>query len=127
MLQHRVNEQLHAILIESIQPNEPTPFQLAKFFYRSCLNEVATEEHGLKPLIRILSEFGGWPIIEYSGPDNFDWIEILKKFRHIGLNMDSIFSLSVESDARDSTRNILTVSHTDILVNNKERIARKYV
>lgn len=106
-----VQEQLRGILSEPLQVNDSKSMRLAKNFNSACLNEQAIEKRGLTPLIEMLDEFGGWPVLQGNtwSDDNWSWTDIIKKFRRIGMDTDFIFSLSIESDLKNSSRRILDV------------------
>lgn len=105
-------EELRMLLNEPMQPNEPKPFRLAKHFYLACLNEAIIEERGLQPLVDILESFGDWPVVKGSLwiDDNFSWVEVLKKIRHLGLNTAFIFDIFVDTDSKNSSKHVLYVS-----------------
>lgn len=107
-----VQEQLHTLLSAALQANESKALRLARDFHLACLNETIVEERGLKPLTDILDDLGDWPVVEGDAwlGDDFDWIGIIKKFRNIGFDTDVIFSLSLETDLRNSSRRVLYVS-----------------
>lgn len=46
LTQDEVDEQLKTILTEEPQPNEKKPFQLAKIFTKTCLDEAKLNEQG---------------------------------------------------------------------------------
>lgn len=116
-----VQQQLHEVVMEPLQLNESRSFQLARDFHLACLNETIIEERGLSPLIDILDELGGWPVLEGDTwiEDAFNWTETLKKFRHIGLNTQVIFSLYLETDLRNSSKRVLYVSDAEICLLNR--------
>lgn len=104
-------QQLQTILNEPQKINDSKQFRLVKNYHMACLNETIIEKRGVEPLLDILNELGGWPVLEGSSwsENDWDWIEVIKKFRNIGLETDAIFSLSVESNLRNSTHRILEV------------------
>lgn len=107
-----VQDQLKTILNEPAKPSEPKPFVLAKNFYHACLNQSVIEGRGHKPLADILEAFGGWPVVKgdsWTG-ENFFWVEMMKKFRMFGLQPTIIFSFSVVTDQKDSSKRLLDVS-----------------
>jgi hypothetical protein len=46
------------------QKDDFDSYRLARDFYRSCIDEERREEVGLRPLVQILQDLGGWPILE---------------------------------------------------------------
>lgn len=108
-----VRGQLREILNEPPQRCESKSFRLAKYLNAACLNQSIIEERGIKPLADILESFGGWPVVKgdlWTG-ENFDWVEIVKKFRRMGLETSVFFALSVVTDLKNSTKRVLDVSY----------------
>lgn len=110
-IENMVKEQIRTILDEPLQPDEPKAFRLAKNFNLACLNETIIEARGIQPLADIFEELGGWPVVEDDlwTDDSWNWIEVIKKFRSIGLNTDVIFKLTVYPDLKNSTQYVLNV------------------
>ena len=48
---------------------------MAKAQYQSCMDTDRLELIGLKPLRDLLTEFGGWPVVDGDAwdEDGFDW------------------------------------------------------
>lgn len=109
-----VQDQLRTILNEPIQPNEPKAFRLAKQFNLACLNETIIEKRGIKPLVDLLEEFGGWPVVKGDSwaDDAFDWVETIKKMTRLGLDSDVVFYFGLVADSKNSTKNVLYVSNS---------------
>lgn len=107
-----VQEQLRTIINEEVQANESKPFRLAKNFNQACLNLSIIAERGEKPLADILESYGGWPVVKGDSwsEANWNWIETIKKFRLSGLDIHIIFSFSVTTDYKNSSRRIIDVS-----------------
>lgn len=105
-------QQLRSILDEPMENDDSKQFRLVKNYNMACLNETIIEKRGAKPLLDLLNVFGGWPVLEGStwSDENWTWTEVMKKFRLIGLETDVIFSLSVESNLKDTTHRILEVN-----------------
>lgn len=111
ILSRKVQLELLELLSEDIQPDELKAVRLAKEFFSSCSNLSAIEDRGLQPLTDILDELGGWPVLEGDSweENGFNWVEILKRLRGIGLETDMIFSLSVDRDLMNSSKSVLYV------------------
>lgn len=115
------HEQLHTILNEPLQPDEPKPFRLVKQFNAACMNHTIIEERGIKPLSELLESFGGWPVVKGDvwSENDFDWVEMMKKFRRTGIDVNFIFSLVIQTDLKNSTKRVLSVSICMIFYWNK--------
>lgn len=110
-IENMVKERIDTILSEPLQPDEPKAFQLAKNFNFACLNETVIEERGIQPLVDIFEELGGWPVVEGDlwTDNNWNWIDVIKKFRIMGLNTDVIFKVTTDPDLKKSTQYVLCV------------------
>lgn len=107
-----VQEQLRTILNEKYDSNEAKPYKLAKDFNAACLNKEIIEERGIKPLQDIFEMFGGWPVVKGDlwNEGNWEWIDVLKKFRRMGFATSILFRFTVDTDLRNSSTRILEVS-----------------
>lgn len=74
------------------------------------------EELADEPLMGIIKQFGGWPVLgAKSGwrdeqASQFDWLDLLIKFRKVGFSHDVLIDLSVTPDFQNNTRHIIDVS-----------------
>lgn len=111
ILSRKVQNLLFEMLGEKIPPNEIKAIRLAKDFYSSCSNTTAIESRGLEPLTDILSELGGWPILEGDSwsESEFDWVEMLKQLKRIGLEEKMILGLTVGRSLTNSSQYVLYV------------------
>lgn len=79
---------------------------------RSCMNKTAIEKDGLKTVKQILTNLGGWPVLEGNAwkENDFDWKTSVYKFRKQGYSVDYFLDFSVGIDLKNSTKRILDVS-----------------
>ena len=103
--------QVRVLLEEDIKATDPKPFQVVKSVYQSCMNREVIEQRGLDPVKSILKKLGGWPILEGSkwNSSEFQWFELVYKFREQGFSVDYFFDFSVVSDLQNSTRRTLNL------------------
>lgn len=104
-----------------IRSEDSKAFNVAKKFYRACLNETAIAREGLEKIKQIFELIGGWPTLKgYNWKEEtFDWTEALHKLRELGLNFDVFFRITVDRDqggerATRGSRYILQVSLCNI-------------
>lgn len=111
-LRDLVQEQLRTIINEPPQPNESKPFKLAKNFNLACLNKENIEAQGIKPLADILEAYGGWPVVKGDSWSDatWDWVEVIKKFRRMGLPTALFFLFDINVDLKNSNQRQLYVS-----------------
>lgn len=107
-----VQDQLRTIINEKSDPRESKPFRLAKDYNAACLNKEVIEQRGIKPLADLLEAFGGWPVIKGDSwmEHNWFWIEVIKKFRRMGLSTNIVFTTYVSTDLKNSIGRVLSVS-----------------
>lgn len=69
------------------------------------------EKRGLKPIKTLIRFVGGWPLVEGNNwtENAWKWQEVLLKLELKGFDMSQIFSWSVDSDMKNSSRRNLQV------------------
>lgn len=79
--------------------------------YFSRLLLALIEERGLKPLVDLHVEMGGWPVVKGDSWDEnkWTWQQSVKDFRKRGYSTDYIFDFSVGTDLKNSSRRIIDV------------------
>ncbi|CAL7951565.1 unnamed protein product [Xylocopa violacea] len=109
VISDELQNQLRTSIEEKSQSDEPTPFRLVKNLYKACMNKTVIEEQGLKPLLDILKNLGGWPVLEGDqwDEDAFNWTESVYKFRKMGYSVDYFIDFSVGVDLKNSTKRII--------------------
>ncbi|XP_015836432.2 neprilysin-4 isoform X2 [Tribolium castaneum] len=85
----------------------------ARFFYRSCMNEERLESRGEKPLIKLLDELGGWPIIQPDWDDtNFKLEELMANLKLY--NNDILITEWIGPDIINSKNYIIQIDQTTL-------------
>lgn len=81
--------------------------QKAKHLYESCMNVALLEERKLDPLMSLLDELGGWPVLagDKWNASQFDWLELAAKLRLY--NNDVFLMQWVGPDIKNSNENII--------------------
>lgn len=107
-----VQDQLRTIINEPSSPRESKPFRLAKDYNAACLNKEIIEQRGIRPLADLLEAYGGWPVIKGDAwmEHSWFWIEVIKKFRRMGLSTNIVFTTHVSTDLKNSVGRVLGVS-----------------
>lgn len=74
------------------------------------------EELGNEPLLKVIRELGGWPVLgaksgwSPEAAKSFNWLDLLIKFRQMGFSHDVLIDLSVTPDFRNNTKHVIDVS-----------------
>ncbi|CAG7698178.1 unnamed protein product, partial [Allacma fusca] len=65
---------------------------------------------GLKPLVKLLQKYGGWPLIERKtwNPSNFNLPNVMSDIKQ-NLAMGVLLELAIEPDLKDAEKNVISV------------------
>ncbi|KAJ8683045.1 hypothetical protein QAD02_018837 [Eretmocerus hayati] len=85
----------------------------AKNLYRSCMNYEILEYRKERPLMELLSELGGWPILQSNwDPNKFDWLILTARLRLFNNNI--LISEWVVPDIKNSAQYVITFDQTTL-------------
>lgn len=100
------------MLEQPIQIEDARTFNLAKKFYRACMNESSIETGGLEKMKQIFQQIGGWPTLEGNKwrEEGYHWTTAVLKLREIGINYDVFFRVSVDKSRGENSTYVLGVS-----------------
>lgn len=115
-VQDDLNLKLRVLLEKKISGSEPPFVKMIKEMYDTCMDMKSIESVGAEPLKKVLSDLGGWPVVEGSNWDEakFDWVESLMAFRKLGYSHDILLDLSVTADYRNNTVHIIDLDQTSL-------------
>ncbi|XP_076365013.1 neprilysin-2-like isoform X2 [Tachypleus tridentatus] len=109
LLQDELDKKLRVLVERNLTGTEPDYITKMKDMYNTCMETKTIDKKGSEPLQKVLSEMGGWPVVEGELWDgsNFDWLETLFKFRKHGYSHDIMLDLSVTPDYRNNSHHIV--------------------
>ncbi|XP_034935733.1 neprilysin-2-like [Chelonus insularis] len=112
----KILEQLRTTIEEKDFHNEIRPFKLVKELYSICMNKTAIEEQGLNPVLRILKDVGGYPVLEGDSwnEDDFHWMELIYKLRDIGYSYNYLLEFSIGVDLKNSSKKMFGLDQTPL-------------
>ncbi|XP_045509587.1 neprilysin-2 [Colias croceus] len=112
----QLQEQIRSLLDDPISSDEPKPFVLAKTLYQACMNRTAIEARGIQPLLDMLRNLGGWPVLDGDNWDerSFSWTDAVYKFRHAGYSVDYFLDFSISVDVKNSTNRIIDLDQASL-------------
>ncbi|XP_076472292.1 neprilysin-1-like [Babylonia areolata] len=86
----------------------------AKYLYASCTNSEAADRQGLDPVKELLSELGGWPVVEGVGwtGSRVDVGDLVARLRL--LDTPVLVNMMVGADDRDSLVNIVQLDQPEL-------------
>ncbi|XP_014211901.1 neprilysin-4-like isoform X2 [Copidosoma floridanum] len=85
----------------------------AKNLFRSCMNYEILEKRGERPLLELLDELGGWPILRPDwDSESFDWITLAAQLRLY--NNDILIAEWVGPDTKNSDEYIIQFDQTTL-------------
>ncbi|KAL7644945.1 UNVERIFIED_CONTAM: hypothetical protein RMT77_004762 [Armadillidium vulgare] len=105
IVQDELREKMRLLLEEKIKDSDTPATIMAKNLYASCMDTDGIEANGLKPIMSILKQLGGWPVLEGDSwnEGNFSWIQVNYMNRKIGFSVDYLFDFSVTTDLKNSS------------------------
>lgn len=110
IIEDELSIQLRKLVEEPVQANEIVPFQNVKTLYNVCMNTSQAEFRGIQPLLDVLQQLGGWPVI---GQDwsffEWTWENFFAGSKRKGFGVSSLFAFEVDTDFMDTTRRTITV------------------
>lgn len=85
----------------------------AKQLYESCMNYELLEKRGIQPVLDLIDNLGGWPVLD---PDwsatNFDWLNLTSRLR---LYNNDIFLVEwIGPDIKNSDENVIQFDQTTL-------------
>lgn len=85
----------------------------AKNLYKSCMDFGGLQSRGIKPILDLLTTFGGWPVLNATwDKEDFDWLELVARLR---LYNNDIFIVEwVGPDIKNSDENIIQFDQTSL-------------
>ncbi|KAB7507712.1 Endothelin-converting enzyme 1 [Armadillidium nasatum] len=106
-LREGLDEVLKQLLEEPITSEDSRSTIIAKTLYKGCMDEEKIESLGVTPLKTLLSQLGGWPVLEGEAwnEEAFDWVELMAKLRKY--NNDILLSEWVGADVTNSSNHII--------------------
>ncbi|XP_011880629.1 PREDICTED: endothelin-converting enzyme 1 [Vollenhovia emeryi] len=85
----------------------------AKHLFQSCMNYEILEQRMERPLVRLLDELGGWPVLRPDwDPDRFDWLLLTAQLRLY--NNDVLISEWVGPDIKNSDKYVIQFDQTSL-------------
>uniref|UniRef100_A0ABD2W5D8 Peptidase M13 C-terminal domain-containing protein n=1 Tax=Trichogramma kaykai TaxID=54128 RepID=A0ABD2W5D8_9HYME len=91
----------------------------AKYFYRSCMNYEVLERRMERPLLLLLDELGGWPMLRPEWePDKFDWLLLVARLRLY--NNDVLISEWIGPDIKNSDQYVIQLDQTSLGLPSKD-------
>ena len=73
------------------------------------MNREKIEEQGVAPVLKVLKDMGGWPVLEGDDwdKDKFNWFDMVYRFRDFGYSVDYLVDFSVDTDLKNSSWRVL--------------------
>lgn len=107
-LSDELQGQLRALIEEPMTKNEIDAKRKAKNLYRSCMNTTAIELRQQQPLMELLSEIGGWPVLDrHWTPSGFVLEEQMARLRL--LNIRALVNHWVGADDKNSSIHVIVL------------------
>ncbi|XP_011304791.1 endothelin-converting enzyme 1-like [Fopius arisanus] len=114
-----------AILKAADSESDTQAMRKSRRIYRACMNDEEIEKAGVDPIRAITETIGGWPLI--MKPDewksqNLTWQRVAAQVFKL-LSIDTIFSVDIEADPKNSSVTRLTVGEPLLSLKSAELLA----
>ncbi|XP_031781394.1 neprilysin-2 [Nasonia vitripennis] len=134
LAQSQISVKLYLMIKENVKPNDISAVRKLKNYYQNCIDETRMEADGTEPVLKILENIGGWPLLNGDDWDenDFDWIDTVYKIHN---EKFPVFfpTISVTLDKDNSTKvlpKILTaateIEKTFFLVDSGKKLKKAY-
>ncbi|XP_046832704.1 neprilysin-4-like isoform X3 [Vespa crabro] len=116
-----LRESLDIVLKELLEDKVPHNVRLntddatvkAKYHFQSCMNYEILEQRMEQPVLKLLEELGGWPILKSDwDPDKFDWLLLVAQLRLYNNNI--LISEWVGPDIKNSDQYVIQFDQTSL-------------
>jgi hypothetical protein len=107
---------LYIDLLSSTPANETeelTCVMNARLLYDTCINETKIETDGIEPVLSLINELGGWPILQGSSWNSTTYNLSNLLFRLRQYNYNIIFRINTDVDEKNSSETDIVVSSID--------------
>jgi predicted metalloendopeptidase len=96
------------------EKNDFDAYKKAKIYYKSCMNEVKQEKHGVEPVKKILAEIGGWPVMDGDKWSDlwFDLWAVSAMLEKNGFSSSYVASNFISSDSKNSSWRVIQFDQT---------------
>lgn len=113
MLREGLDIVLAELLTEKDTSGMGDAMKKTKDLFRSCMNANILNKRREQPLLDLLRNLGGWPMIDSDWkPDHFDWVTLMAKLRLY--NNDILLSEWVGPDIKNSDEYIIQFDQTSL-------------
>lgn len=102
---------LRKLLESKSDSNELRAFKVMKTFYKTCADQGTLVKLGSKPLLDLIAELGGWPLLTNRDFNEsfFDWQTLDAKIFEIGFTKGFLINVILEGDSRDPSKHIIEI------------------
>ncbi|KAG0711612.1 Neprilysin-4 [Chionoecetes opilio] len=113
-LKEDLDDVLRSLLEEEPLPTDNNITVTVKTLYGGCMNTEDIEILGAEPLLVLLRELGGWPVLEGEAwnSTDYDWVRQMARLRNY--NNDILISEWVAADITNSSNHIIQLDQPEL-------------
>ncbi|KAK2179422.1 hypothetical protein NP493_491g01000 [Ridgeia piscesae] len=113
-LRDELQVKLRVLLETPVDPEEPKAITNAKNLFTSCQNMSLIESRGEQPLLDLLHQLGGWPVLDGASwnESRFSWVQLMADLRL--LNNRVLLNQWISPDDKNSSVNVLQLDQTQL-------------
>uniref|UniRef100_A0A0C9S1Y3 Ece1_4 protein n=1 Tax=Fopius arisanus TaxID=64838 RepID=A0A0C9S1Y3_9HYME len=127
LISHSVRPKIKDLLTRANSETDIEAIRKARKVYQACMNKDAIEAAGAKPVIKLVNDNGGWPLVMKSDEwkaKNLTWQQIHSRFLKT-LGVEALFAIQMPPDVKNSSITRLVVSEPNLVLKKKELVDSK--
>ena len=102
------NERIIKQLLTGASGGASETTKKAKTFYDACMDQTTIDKIGAEPLQEIINDLGSWNMTDQWNQSEFEFERTLKTV-HRKYSVSAFFSMEVDADDKNSSKNIIKV------------------
>uniref|UniRef100_H2ZFD7 Endothelin-converting enzyme 1 n=1 Tax=Ciona savignyi TaxID=51511 RepID=H2ZFD7_CIOSA len=120
------NQAIIKIMLEkNISSSHSEAEKKAKLFYESCINLDAINKQGAEPLLQMINNVGGWPVLGNWNVSEFNFNETIRRF--FPYSIYPFLSIGVETDSKHSNSNVVIVGESGLSLGTRNWYVNKTI
>lgn len=109
-LKNDIIEEVRRIVVSNVTKNDIDPFIVVKKFYQKCIDRPEIEELNSEPLLKVMKQLGGMPILTPNWNESaFKWEKTANEMVDVGFVTDYLVEMSIDVDPRNISKNIIWI------------------
>ncbi|CAL4068066.1 unnamed protein product [Meganyctiphanes norvegica] len=104
-IRDELRQNLRILVSAPLSSNDSKATTMVKNLFNSCMDTDSIEAKGLTPLVDVLQELGGWPVVEGDAwnASDFNWMSTIFQMKKMGFPTNILVDIGVYKDLKNSS------------------------